>query len=74
MEYEDILRQLAGCGVAACWRAKGVDFCLQCHEFPCDQHNFDEHLARRWRAMNQRMAEVGVERYHEETKGQPRYR
>ena len=62
------------CGVAPCYKQKGVDFCFQCGEFPCDKTNFDPNLYKRWLATNQRMKEVGIEAYFEETKGQPRYR
>jgi hypothetical protein len=62
------------CGVTTCYQEKGVDFCFQCNEFPCDRSNFDPHLERRWRQMNERMREIGVEAYYEETKDQPRYR
>ena len=62
------------CGVTTCYQDKGVDFCFQCDEFPCDRTNFDPHLERRWRQMNERMGEVGVEAYYEESKDLPRYR
>jgi hypothetical protein len=62
------------CGVVACYSEKGVDFCFQCGEFPCEKTNFDPHLERRWLQMNERMKEVGVEAYFEETKDLPRYR
>jgi len=61
------------CGVATCFRGKGADFCFQCDEFPCEKTNFDPHLERRWRQMNERMREVGLEAYYEETKDLPRY-
>ncbi len=61
------------CGVAQCFKSKGVDFCFQCGEFPCDKNNFDPNLHQRWIRMNQRMKEIGVEAYYEETKDQPRY-
>ena len=61
------------CGVASCYKQKGVDFCFQCNEFPCDKTNFDPNLHKRWLAMNKRMKEAGVEAYFEETKDQPRY-
>jgi hypothetical protein len=61
------------CGVATCYADKGVDFCFQCDEFPCDRTNFDPHLERRWLQMQKQMKEVGVEAYHEETKDLPRY-
>jgi len=62
------------CGVIACYQQKGVDFCFQCDEFPCEKTNFDPDLKRRWIQMNNRMKEVGVETYYQETKDLPRYR
>ena len=62
------------CGVVDCYKQKGVDFCFQCEEFPCEKTNFDPHLRKRWIEMNNRMKEIGVEGYYEETKNQPRYR
>jgi hypothetical protein len=61
------------CGVVACYKEKGVDFCFQCDEFPCDKTNFDPHLEKRWIRMNERMKEIGVEAYYEETKDLCRY-
>ena len=61
------------CGVIECFRSKGVDFCFQCDEFPCEKTNFDPHLHRRWLQMNQRMKEIGPEAYYEETRDDPRY-
>ena len=62
------------CGVITCYQDKGVDFCFQCDEFPCGKTNFDPDLHRRWIQMNERMKEIGVEGYFEETKDLPRYR
>jgi hypothetical protein len=62
------------CGVAACYKDKGVDFCFQCDEFPCDHTNFDQHLYDRWLKMNNRMNKIGLEACYEETKDQPRYK
>jgi hypothetical protein len=61
------------CGVASCYRQKGVDFCFQCNEFPCEKTNFDPNLKESWLKMNHRMKEKGVEAYFEETKDLPRY-
>ena len=61
------------CGVAPCHKEKGVDFCFQCGEFPCDKTNFDAHLHARWIEMNERMKEIGVEAYYNETTDKPRY-
>jgi hypothetical protein len=62
------------CGVVECYQEKRVDFCFQCDEFPCERSNFDPDLKRRWIQMNNRMKEVGVEAYFEETRDLPRYR
>lgn len=61
------------CGVAKCYQDKGVDFCFQCDEFPCDRTNFDPDLRQRWLQMNGRMKEVGIEAYFQETRDLPRY-
>jgi len=62
------------CNVISCHKKKGVDFCFQCEEFPCEKTNFDPDLKRRWIEMNKRMKEVGVSAYYEETKNKSRYR
>jgi hypothetical protein len=62
------------CGVQACYKEKGVDFCFECREFPCDRTNFDEHLRKRWIRMQERLREIGPAAYYEETKDQSRYR
>ncbi len=61
------------CGVVECYEKKKVDFCFQCDEFPCEKTNFDPDLQQRWIGMNNRMKEVGVEAYYEETKDLCRY-
>ena len=61
------------CGILACSQVKGVDFCGQCDEFPCDKPGFDANLRKRWIKMNTRIKEVGPEAYYEETKDSPRY-
>ncbi|AZK59757.1 hypothetical protein [Candidatus Desulforudis audaxviator] len=37
------------------------------------RNRFDEGLLRRWRRMNDRMREIGVEAYYHEQKKSPRY-
>jgi len=61
------------CGVITCHKEKGVDFCFQCTEFPCDKTNFDPNLKERWIKMNKMMKEQGFEAYYEASKDQPRY-
>ncbi len=62
------------CGIARCHKEKNVDFCFQCTEYPCDPEGMDSDLHRRWLEMNNRMKEVGVEAYYEETEDKPRYK
>lgn len=66
-------RLFASCGVRPCARERNVDFCFQCAEFPCDRTGFDENLRRRHVAINERMREIGVERYYEAIRDLPRY-
>ncbi|MFX1391054.1 MAG: DUF3795 domain-containing protein [Promethearchaeota archaeon] len=61
------------CGVRNCYQSKKIDYCFQCDEFPCEKSNFDDHLKKRWIQINQRMKEIGVESYYQETKDFPRY-
>ena len=61
------------CGIAQCYKDKNVDFCFQCNEFSCDKSNFDENLKSRWIKINNRLKEIGVWAYIEETKDLPRY-
>lgn len=63
-----------GCGVQKCLVERGIAFCCECDQFPCQQTGFDPHLTKRWTAMNLRIKEVGPERYLAETKDDPRYR
>ncbi len=61
------------CGVAPCSKKRGIDFCFQCNEYPCEKTNFDPNLKERWIKMNNLMKEIGVEAYYEESKDSPRY-
>lgn len=61
------------CGVYNCYKEKGIDFCYQCEEFPCEKSNFKGDLKSRWISTNSRISEIGPEAYIEETKNQLRY-
>jgi hypothetical protein len=61
------------CKVKECSEKKGVDFCFECREFPCNDTGFDENLQKRWQTINNKMKEVGVETYYHEIKDKPRY-
>jgi len=62
------------CGVRRCLVERGIEFCYQCRQFPCEQSGFDPHLVKRWVAMNLRMREVGPAQYLAETRDEPRYK
>jgi hypothetical protein len=60
------------CAAKTCHKEKGVDFCFQCGDYPCDRQ-FDGRLRERWRAINDRMRVVGAAAYCEEQAKLPRY-
>lgn len=62
------------CKVRACaLEEKGVDFCCECPEFPCDHTGLDENLYQRHVTINRKIAEIGAEAYFDEIKDTPRY-
>jgi hypothetical protein len=61
------------CKVNICYKEKGVDFCYQCADFPCEYTGFDENLKQRWLRINRRVIEIGMENYYTEIKDNPRY-
>lgn len=61
------------CAARTCSREKGVDFCGQCDEYPCDRNRYGQDLKGRWLAMNDRIRLVGPQRFHQEQKSRPRY-
>lgn len=63
------------CGVGTCEKIVSgqVDYCFECENFPCNRPEFHPDLDRRWRERNNRMREIGVESYYEESKDNPRY-
>ena len=63
------------CGILKCYREKGVDFCFECGEFPCDDPGVpDDDVKDRWRKMGARMREIGLEAWYGEMKKEPRYK
>jgi hypothetical protein len=58
-------------GLLLFWSAV-YKFCYQCPDFPCNNTGFDEHLHKRSVDINNRMKEIGVEKYYEEVKDMKR--
>ncbi len=61
------------CKVRDCAKSKGVDFCFECLDFPCENTGFDKHLHDRSITINKRIKEIGIEQYYQEIKDIPRY-
>jgi hypothetical protein len=62
-----------GCAIRPCVLEKGVDFCYECAEFPCDRADAMPELKERWARSNARMREAGPEAYCRELQDRPRY-
>lgn len=60
------------CTVRDCHRKKGVDFCFQCQEFPCSKQDVSI-IKERWQKNNERIKEVGLKAYYEESLLKQRY-
>ena len=65
--------QLPFCAAKSCFKEKEVDFCHQCKEYPCSRNQYPPSLEARWRDLNDRMKEIGVEEFYREQKARPRY-
>lgn len=61
------------CPVKDCIVEKGVDFCFQCAQFPCENPGLTERLTKKWRNNNEEMKRIGVESFFERVKDLPRY-
>ena len=61
------------CGILKCYRGKGVDFCFECGEFPCDPEGIDDDLRKRWIETGTRIREIGLEAWYGEKKKRPNY-
>jgi hypothetical protein len=70
---KEMCKLFKDCRVRDCHKEKNVDFCFQCADFPCDHTGFDSHLHKRSVDINNRMKDIGIEKYYEEIKDKPRY-
>lgn len=64
---------LPTCAAQKCHKEKGVDFCGQCAEFPCERNRYHKSLEARWWVMGEKIRELGVETFYQESKKKPRY-
>jgi hypothetical protein len=68
---------LEGCVIPACVKERGVDFCAECNEFPCQKAKdfFATHnsTGEDWENGSSRIKEIGVEAYFDEKKNVSHY-
>ena len=69
---ENVQCPLTTCSAHTCHKDKGIDFCFQCNEYPCEKQ-FAGRLKERWRQIQDRMKEIGVVAYYHEQVKLPRY-
>jgi hypothetical protein len=62
-----------GCGVRACHQERELDYCFECDRFPCENTNFDPGLYKGWVAINEKIREMGLEKYCEFALSRSRY-
>lgn len=68
------------CTMILCPSEKGLDFCYQCSDFPCEivpyimKKSKNEGLIDIWLRCNKRMKKIGLNRFLKEKKSEPRYK
>lgn len=60
------------CSAKKCHKEKGLDFCFQCNDYPCEE-NFTGSLGERFKKLCDRMKEIGVVEFYKERVKLPRY-
>jgi len=61
------------CHVRRCHEEKGVDFCYECGDFPCNRTNFDEGLYQIFVKRNEKIRKTGIDAFYEKSRTAPRY-
>ncbi len=60
------------CRAKECVKEKGIDFCFQCDEYPC-QEMLEGYLGKRFKRFNDEMKEKGAVEYYIRQVQNPRY-
>jgi hypothetical protein len=63
----------SNCIVPDCVKSRGIDFCHECGDFPCDKTGFPDGLKEKWIRKNNKIREFGIEKFFEEEKDIPHY-
>ncbi|MBN2051503.1 MAG: DUF3795 domain-containing protein [Spirochaetales bacterium] len=61
------------CAAKSCFREKGVDFCGECGEFPCEKNTYNDDLHRRWLKNGETIRDEGAESFYALQVTKPRY-
>lgn len=66
------------CVVPACVKAKGIDFCSECPDFPCQRakdffRSVNDTIGPDWEEGSRRLQQIGAQAYFEERKDVPHY-
>ena len=61
------------CKAKTCHKEKGVDFCGECAEFPCNKNEYPEMFERIWKINGKKLKKAGAEAYYKEQLKKPRY-
>jgi hypothetical protein len=61
------------CPIQMCVMERGIDFCYQCEDFPCELDGVPGMLKKRWEANNTKLQSMGPEKYLEMLRGKHRY-
>jgi len=61
------------CIVPECTKNQSVDFCYECKDFPCAKTGFPDGLKEKWIRKNNKLKEIGIEKFFEEEKKIPHY-
>jgi hypothetical protein len=50
------------CSAKNCHKEKGVDFCAECDEFPCERNKYPDMFKPAWLKNNHRIKQIGLRR------------
>jgi hypothetical protein len=67
---------LEGCVIPSCVKERGLDFCAECDEFPCQKAKdfFKTPKGQSdWETGSRRIKEIGIDAYYDEKKGISHY-
>lgn len=69
---------IEGCVVPSCVKEKGIDYCGECNDFPCEKARsffarINDVIGKDWENGSRRIGEIGIDAYFEERKDRSHY-